>query len=56
MLHNPSKDAANWSVVTDFKSLLNFNSIFGKSGLVKLVHSWICRHENITVILDVQLW
>ncbi len=21
-----------------------------------LVRSWICRHENIKVILDVQLW
>ncbi len=21
-----------------------------------LVHSWICRHENIKGILDVQLW
>ncbi len=21
-----------------------------------LVHSWICRHQNIKVILDVQLW
>ncbi len=31
-------------------------SIFWKSGLVKLVYSWICRHENIKVILYVQLW
>ncbi len=28
--HNPSKDAADWSVVTDLKSLLNFKVIFLK--------------------------
>ncbi len=54
--HNPSKDAANLSVVSNFKSLLNFNFFGLKSGLVKLVRSWMCRHENIMVILDVQLW
>ncbi len=27
-LHNPSKDAADWSVVADFKSLLNFSKSF----------------------------
>ncbi len=26
--HNPSKDAADWSVVADFKSILNFKKIF----------------------------
>ncbi len=36
--------------------LLNFKFFWGKSGLVQLVHSWIYRHENIMVILDVQLW
>ncbi len=30
MLHNPSKDAADWSVVADFKSLLNFKVNFLK--------------------------
>ncbi len=42
--HNPSKDDADWSVVTHFKSLLYFKFYFWKSGLVKLVHSWIYRH------------
>ncbi len=28
--HNPSKDAADWSVVADFKSLLNFNFLLLK--------------------------
>ncbi len=54
--HNPSKDAADWSVVVDFKSLLNFILFCWKFGLVKLVCWWICRHENIKVILNVQLW
>ncbi len=56
MLHNPSKDVADWSVGADFKSLLNFKMFWGKSGSVKLVCSWICRYENIMVNLDVQLW
>ncbi len=56
MLYIPSKDAADWSVVADFKSLLSFKVNFFKSGLVKLVCSWIFRHENIKVILGVQLW
>ncbi len=29
-LHNPSKDAADWSVVADFKSLLNFKFLLLK--------------------------
>ncbi len=29
-LHNPSKDVADWSVVADFKSLLNFKKKLGK--------------------------
>ncbi len=56
MSHNPIKDATDWSVVADFKSLLNFKVIFFKSGLVKPVYSWICRHENIKMILVIQLW
>ncbi len=53
--HNPSKDVTDWSVGTNFKSLLNFKKIWGKIWL-KLVCSWICRYENIMVNLDVQLW
>ncbi len=55
--HNPSKDAADWSIVADFKSLLNFFFL-----LLKIWFSQtspfveICRHENIMVILNVQLW
>ncbi len=55
--HNPSKDATDWSVVADIKSLLNFKMFFcWKFGLVELVRSWICRYENIMGILDIQLW
>ncbi len=56
MSHNPSKDAADRSVVADFNSLLNFKANFLKTDSIKLVHSWICRHENIKVTLDAQLW
>ncbi len=54
--HNASKDVADWSIVADFKSLLNFKMFWGTSGSVKLVCSWICRYENIMVNLDIQLW
>ncbi len=29
--HNPSKDVADWSVGTDFKSLLNFKMFLGEN-------------------------
>ncbi len=54
--HNPSKDAQLVTFTFTPWKLNKMFAIFWKSGSVKLVCLWICRHENIKVKLDVQLW
>ncbi len=51
--HNPSKDAADWSVVADFKSLLNFNFFVWKSGTQKL-HQGLSETILVNNLTDVR--
>ncbi len=43
--HNPSKDAADWSVVADFKSILNFKKSFLKI--------WL---SQASLFVDMETW